>query len=181
IHDWLNTPSAARDQPEWEALLGIKLRPDPADGAISVWDANDPEVKAKRRIAGMPRVEVHSARVARRTGPDGQELQQLVVQLMQKRRGYFSVSDQALAASGDRAALGDRWARPDFWFRGGATIHIDLRDGRLRRVIRKRIDNDWRLAEERAFRAGDAMGAAVNRAAGHDDAEPFALVHRSMG
>lgn len=179
IHDWLNTPSDARDKPEWEALLGIKLLPNPADRAISVWEADDREVKAKRRTAGMPRVEVHSARVARRTGPDGQEVQHLVVQLIQKRRGYFSAADQALAAAGDRAALGDRWARPDFWFRGGATIHIDLRDGRLRRVIRKRIDNDWRLAEERQFRTGDALGRAANADA--PGAEPFAFVHRSMG
>lgn len=188
IHDWLNTASDARDRPEWEALLGIKLLPDPADRAINTWEADDPEVKANRRTAGMPRVEVHSARVARRTGPDGQDVQQLVVQLLQKRRGYFSDADQALATAGDRAALGDRWARPDFWFRGGATIHIDLRDGRLRRVIRKRIDNDRRLAEERAFLTGNAMGRAVRgadagaaAAAASVAAEPFAFVHRSMG
>lgn len=184
IHEWLNSSSDARDKEAWEKLLGIRLLPGtkerPLDPTLNIWDKGDPGV-GKYRKAGAPRIEVHSARVARRTGPDGQEVQQLIIQLIQKRRGYFNESDQKLAAAGNKAALGRRWKKPDFWFRGGATIHVDLRDGRLRRVIRKRIDNDWRLAEERAFRTGDAMGLAVNTPEGRHRAEPFAFVHRSIG
>lgn len=180
IHDWLNTSSPQRDNPAWEKLLGIMLLANPADKSILTWEADDGGFDPRRHVAGMPRVEVHSARVARRSGPDGQELQQLIVQLMQKRRGYFEQSDQDLAIAGDKAALADRWDTPDFWFRGGATIQIDLRDGRLRRIIRKRVTNDDRLAEERAFRTGDTLGLAVNKPDGPHRAEPFAFVHRSQ-
>ena len=180
IHQWLNTSSPQRDNPAWERLLGIMLLPNPADKSIATWEAGDPGVGGKFRKVGMPRVEVHSARIARRSGPDGQELQQLIVQLMQRRRGYFDPADQARAIAGDKAALADRWASPDFWFRGGATIQIDLRDGRLRRIIRKRVTNDDRLAEERAFRTGDTLGLAVNLPDGRHRAEPFAFVHRSQ-
>lgn len=180
IHDWLNTSSPQRDNPAWEKLLGIMLLANPADKSILTWEAEDEGFDPRRHLLGAPRVEVHSARVARRSGPDGQELQQLIVQLMQKRRGYFEQSDQDLAIAGDKAALADRWDTPDFWFRGGATIQIDLRDGRLRRIIRKRVTNNDRLAEERAFRTGDSLGLAVNAPEGRHRAEPFAFVHRSQ-
>lgn len=180
IHDWLNTSSPQRDNPAWEKLLGIMLLANPADKSILTWEADDKGFDPRRHLLDAPRVEVHSARVARRSGPDGQELQQLIVQLMQKRRGYFEQRDQDLAIAGDKAALADRWDTPDFWFRGGATIQIDLRDGRLRRIIRKRVTNDDRLAEERAFRTGDTLGLAVNKPGGPHRAEPFAFVHRSQ-
>lgn len=181
IHEWLNTPSTARGHAQWEKLLGIKLRVDPEDKSILTWNKGDTAADGTPRVPGMPRVEVGSARIARRYGPDGQLLPQLVVQILQKRRGYLSATDQTLAEQGRADDLGDAWDQPDFWFRGGATVHIDLRDGRLRRVIRKRIDNDVRLAAEREFRGGDAMGFEVSRPGGRHRAEPFAFVHRSVG
>jgi hypothetical protein len=55
-------------------------------------------------------------------------------------------------------------------------VHVDLRDGRLMRIIRKRIDNDDRLKEESAYRSGKTTGTP---AAAPDGDEPFAFMHRS--
>ena len=49
--------------------------------------------------------------------------------------------------------------REDFVFRGGATLIIDLRGNRLRYVIRKRINDNDRLNEQRELLAQpDGLG-----------------------
>ena len=175
IHEWLEREG---DNDEaWEKLLGLRMlaRDDPRR-KVAV-----PPLRslASREDRPTPLFEVGSARISRRAGPDGQELHQLIVQVTQRRRGYFDAAEQAAAERGDREIIGEtRWKEPDFWFRGGATIHVDLRDGRLRRIIRKRIDSDERLACERSFRAGDSMGSAVGQN-GAGRQEPFAFLHRS--
>ena len=158
----------------------------------------------------LPKVEVHSVRMTRRTGPDGQELPQLVISVTQRRRGYWDRTVQAgqdgdvSGRTADRTAPGHRLKtlpeprQPDFWYRGGATVIIDLRSGRIRYVIRKRIDDDRRLEEQRSFLEGlrgtslafsygmndQAARQTANerrkaaRQAGLSMAEPFALMHR---
>ena len=96
--------------------------------------------------------------------------------MTQKRRGYDDPTDQDKADAGDPALL----ARdPDFWFRGGATIHIDLRDGKLIRIIRKNVCDDKRLAAQREFRTGKTSGQAIGSRASAN-LEPFAFLHRSL-
>ena len=81
----------------------------------------------------------------------------------------------AAADRGDYRAIGKaRTETPDFWFRGGATIHVDLRDGRLLRIISKRIDDADRLRAEVAFRTGDETGTVAAVTYG---GEPFAFMH----
>ena len=71
----------------------------------------------------------------------------------------------------------------DFVIRGGATLIVDLRDGGIRYAVRKRIDDDDRLQQQRDYLSGAAasdlralyFGAAAARSA----AEPFAMLHRS--
>ncbi|HYE45216.1 MAG TPA: hypothetical protein VEA44_05525 [Caulobacter sp.] len=116
-------------------------------------------------------VEVHSVRTTRRAGPDGQDIRQLVIEVTQKRRGYFHTGDQ----SDQDAGIGSPTAE-DFTFRGGATMIIDLREGELRYIIRKRIDDDSRLAEQRAFLSAPSdLGFTYDQAR---TGEPFALLHR---
>jgi hypothetical protein len=167
IHDWIEKQQRRRRRvAAWEDLLGVKLFDD--CGLHSV----------KRARSGLPSVEVHSARIARRSGPDGQELSQLIVQITQRRRGYYDAENQKAADEGTlKTSEPEKRDDPDFWFRGGSTLHIDLRDGRLRRFIRKRIDDDDRLERERRFRLGARGGLlAVDDKA--DEAEPFAMMHR---
>lgn len=180
IHIWFNTSTA--DDEDWECLLGMRFLPearrarDPNAGRMLSLEARPPSPGAALEQA-EPLFEVNSARVSRRTGPGGHELHLLIVQFSQRRRGYFAPDDQAAADAGQADRIGaPRWETPDFWFRGGATLHVDLRDGRLLRIIRKRIDDDDRLEEERKFRCGETTGTP---AAAPDGEEPFAFMHRS--
>lgn len=186
IHNWFNIDTEADE--DWEKLLGLRLLPlkhrfrgkreDTLNlrplGSVTCKEAEDTRAADLR----MPSFEVSSARIARRAGPNGEELHQLIVQIVQRRRAYFDSAEQASAEQGDIKGLGeDRWEHPDFWFRGGATIHVDLRDGQLVRVIRKRIDDDHRLEDERRFRTGESGGFALT-AQMRD--EPFAFMHRML-
>lgn len=183
----------------------LQLSGDQADGA-----GVPEEAPLQWLYDSIPRVEVHSVRMTRRTGPDGQELPQLVISVTQRRRAYWDrqvQADQDCSQAGrseDRTSPKHRIkALPaavpsDFWFRGGATVIIDLRSGRIRYVIRKRIDDDRRLEEQRAYLEGlrgtslafsyglnelatnqtAAERRKLSRRAGLSMAEPFALMHR---
>jgi hypothetical protein len=180
IHAWFDGPTP--EDEAWEDLLGIRLlrhddknRKPRADGSTVAPLLSITENKK----TGEPSFEVASARIARRQGPNGETLEQLVVQVVQRRRGYLSIDDQALADAGEKDKLGAAWDNPDFWFRGGSTLLVDLSDGTLRRIIRKRIDSDERLADQRAFLGGDAKALATGTG-NSGGGEPFAMIHRSF-
>lgn len=160
---------------DWERILGIKLKRETRytgpDGKEQVSTA--PGGIMLSAETGEPAVEIHAVRIARRQGPDGQDLPQLVVQVTQRRRGYVDPAVQQAADTGNLDHSDPRWKQPDFWFRGGATLLVDLRDGRVRRCIRKRIDNDARLEAHRAFHARALAPVGLARLA----AEPFAFIH----
>jgi len=81
---------------------------------------------------------IHSVRPARRVGPDGQILFDVVIEVLQTRRV--------------------RWTDGRFLeFKGGATVILGPL-GEIRYIVRKRIDNEERLEEEREF-----AGIAVDR------------------
>lgn len=171
IHRWFDADTPG--DPVWERLLGMRLLTH--DHALRKGVALPPLHSITCRDDGTPKFEVHSARIARRAGPDGEEVHQLIVQLAQRRRAYFDPAEQTAADAGKKDVIGQaRWDYPDFWFRGGATLHVDLRDGRLIRIIRKRIDDDVRLKAERDFHDGGDNGATT----AEQVVEPFAFVHR---
>ena len=187
LYSWLAEPTKdatdSQEDRKWERLLGIKMLPvlkgDDTPRSINSrkkpWQA--PKDWADRKAFGasadhvVPTFQVHSARIARRIGPNGNELHQLVAQITQRRRGYFDAEEQKQV---DREGSD---AEPDFWFRGGATIIVDLRDGQVQRIIRKRIDDDRRLEEQRSFLLEDELALAMVT----DDCgvaqEPFAFMH----
>jgi hypothetical protein len=163
-----------------------------AQAAHLVLDKDAPEAFYRDR-AGVPSLEVHSVRPARRIGPDDQTLTQIVIEITQRRRGYY---DPALQEQADRGMSNP--PKPDFIFRGGCTLLVDLDTAQVRYCVYKRIRSANRLERMRRFLAGD--GAASLRAtylgdarrayyarivAGPKDgadeagAEPFALLHRS--
>jgi len=187
LHNWLAQPTKeAKDSSvdrKWERLLGIKMLPilpqlDPAPKSINsrkkrwcppVW--SDAAKFGNNAIHEVPIFQVHSVRIAHRTGPDGNELHQLIAQVTQKRRGYFDEEEQK------RVDLEGSDTEPDFWFRGGATIIVDLRDGQVQRIIRKRIDDDQRLADQRAYLLGDDVALAMVTNESGIAEEPFAFMH----
>jgi hypothetical protein len=189
LYSWLAEPSkevtnSSFDR-KWERLLGIKMLPilpndDKTPRSINSeekeWRAPEKWTDAKETFGDdphhvVPIFQVHSARIARRTGPSGTELHQLIAEVMQKRRGYFDEEEQRKVDSeGSRD-------EPDFWFLGGATIIVDLRDGQVQRIIRKRIDDDHRLEEQRSYLLGDDLALAMVTNDCGVTQEPFAFMH----
>jgi hypothetical protein len=162
----LHAASRVRDDPSvdrrWEEALGIYFQ--------------RPLGRPLYTIAGSAfglSVEVASVRTTRRSGPDGQDIRQLVIEVTQRRQGYFDATAQEQA---DGTRRRGRPARGDFTFRGGATLIIDLRDFRLRYVISKSIADDQRLARQREHLLAPSSAAfTYNRGR---SVEPFAMLHR---
>lgn len=134
---------------------------------------------------GLPSLEVHSVRAARRPTETGRTLTDLVVEMTQRRRGYLDEHTQRRAEKlpFDAAAWGTKDYRPDFKLRGGCTLLIDSETGVVRCCVIKNIASEARLARQRAFLQGAeglSLRATYSRtAAGDGGAEPFALLHRS--
>jgi hypothetical protein len=163
----------------WEGALGIKFLLRPFDGEQKPFRTLlQLKPGSKSELDMLPRVEVHSVRMTRRAGPDGQDLPQLIIEVTQRRRGFFDPEVQKAQDSDTQQA-----SAPDFWFRGGAVIVIDLRDLTIRYIIRKRIDSDDRLERQRSFVAGVGMGlAATYGMTGLDNQglELFAMTHEGL-
>jgi hypothetical protein len=68
----------------------------------------------------------------------------------------------------------------EFYFRGGCTLIVDGRSGAIRYVIRKRIDNDQRLARERQFRSDPAGLQRAMTYFDRDETSPFRLLHEEV-
>lgn len=125
-----------------------------------------------RNDRNTPKFEVHSVRPCRRIGPDGQQREDLVVEIVQRRAGYLDEKKQADIDSG-RA----EWEKPDFWFRGGSTLIIDPRSHEVRYSIRKSVLNDARLADQRTFERGGGHFSLAATYFGSNERNPFALLH----
>jgi hypothetical protein len=162
VHDWL-----IGDGRPLGRCLGLALEKDA------------PRSIDRGRKDGLPKVEVHSVRPARRVGPDGDSRVDLVVEITQKRRGYL---DPEVQARVDKGRM--RPPEPDFWFRGGCTLLVDLETREVRYSIGKGIASDSRLDRHRRYLEGDSDGSLAATYFGdpktRDDAEPFALLHRSL-
>ncbi len=134
---------------------------------------------------GRPLVEVNSVRPAYRVSPDGLTVADLVVEVIQKRRGYFDRDLQKKVDAGEIAP-----PEPDFIFRGGATLLISTDTGEMRYVVGKRVGSDRRLETQRLYLSEDAsqhslratyFGSPLTSAfkGSGDGVELFAMLHRS--
>ncbi len=126
------------------------------------------------------RFEVHSLRPARRVGPDGELLVDLVIEITQQKAGYF---DAGIQDQVDNKGMNP--APPaDFAFRGGCTLLVDPVTSRVRYCIYKNILSANRLERQRQFLMGGSGGTSDSlRAIYFRDAaqkEPFAFLHRSV-
>ncbi len=171
VWQWLMRSQAS--DPQWERTLGVWFMA--REAAEGIAGSLFPGTRGHAR---QPAVEVHSVRTSRRAGPDGQDLRQLVIEITQRRRGYFSEERQlAQDALPLAPAEPGSW---DFTFRGGATLIIDLRDGSLRYVIRKRIDDGVRLDAQRHFLQAGQAGLAMTYRGPRKQDNPFAMTHRGV-
>lgn len=85
----------------------------------------------------LPTLDVQSVRMARRRGEREQMEAEYVVEVVQRRRGYFDPEVQKTKDSKPGIAKSDKG---DFTFRRGCTLLIDARSFAIRRVIRTRGD-----------------------------------------
>lgn len=163
LHQWLLT----EDGKTLGRCVGLALD---ADALPSIERGED----------GLPLVEVHSVRPARRMGPDGQALTDLVIEITQRRRGYLNRDRQTAVDSGTVAPP----PKADFQFRGGCTLLIDLETRQVRYCIGKRITSESRLDGQRRFLAKQRDGSLHATYFGDPrmrrQAEPFALLHRPV-
>ena len=158
-----------------------------------VLDKNAPEAFYRDK-EGVPKLEIHSVRPARRVGPEGQAVTELVVEMTQRRRGYY---DPQIQDKVDRGKI--KPPKPDFIFRGGCTLLIDPDTAKVRYCIYKRIRSKNRLNRMRRFLTGatspslratyfsDPRKAYFQRLTARRKGlreevavEPFALLHRSI-
>jgi hypothetical protein len=164
--------------------LRDKVRGTELDRGLGLALGGDAPGGIRRDKQGHPVFEVHSMRPCRRIGPDGQQLTDLVVEVVQQRLGFLDEDRQRRV---DTGVIPYDQARKlsDFAYRGGCTLIIDPTSGAvrycIRKSIRKSLDAPWsdeRLLRERRFRQGafgDSVGGIYLSDA--DSTNPFALLH----
>lgn len=151
----------------------------PAIGLVLEEHNPPPTVFRSKKLEGKVAVEVHSVRTAIRRSLRGAPSTDLVVEITQRRRGYFDEDKQkAMDAPGSQPTDDG-----DFRYRAGCTLLINPTNMEVRRVIRTpgTIADDVQLGRVRRFLTGGGLepGNAFDsaRVAIHAR-EPFALLHR---
>ena len=140
-----------------------------------------------RGASGEPTVEIHSVRTALRRDTRGTMVTDLVVEITQRRRGYFDPDEQERTDAKAGTGCEDN---EDFKFRAGCTIIIDITNGTIRYIIRTpgTVANDDELKRVRKFLTGEG-DAGTNAFDGIRTlsrrerrygvpSEPFAMLHR---
>jgi hypothetical protein len=124
--------------------------------------------------------EVHSLRPARRIGPDGQQVVELIVEITQRQPVFFKDGKPVPEPRWDPD---DPRKDADFWFRGGCTLLIDPKDAAVRYVILKRITNSLRLQEQANFisrQRGTLRADYFGLPKRLEESELFAMLHRGQ-
>ena len=140
-----------------------------------------------RNDKGDPSVEVHSVRMAQRRSARGTLLSDLVVEITQRRRGYFDPDEQARQDAPGQEPMA-RAKDGDFRYRSGCTVLIDPTTMAVRRVMRTAgtVASNHLLERVRGYLTGEAEGGTnafhdVRRGAVGRSREPFAMLHREDG
>jgi hypothetical protein len=144
-----------------------------------------------RDAFGTPSIEVHSVRTALRRDSRGQTVTDIVVEVTQRRRGYFEKDAQAQMDKAKKPIARSRDG--DFKFRAGCTIIIDATRNTFRHIIRTpgTIRNDEELRFVREYLTGetDSDGnsfdgrrqRSLTEPRSKTINEPFAMLHRHSG
>jgi hypothetical protein len=174
VHTWL----VEGPGPDYAGAFGLVLE-----------DSNrDKPLRTIYRKDGKPTVEVHSVRTALRRDSRGAIKKDLVIEALQRRRGYFTEDEQDKADARQHAF--DHDEDGDFKYRAGCTIVIDTAKHEFRYIIPTPgdVESKSQLGRVREFLTGDA-GPGTNafdgertrslRESGYRGLdEPFALLHR---
>ena len=165
----------------WGWLMKGNGRPHlPSFGLVVDEDA--PPTVYRSQDGKTPSVEVHSVRTALRRSPRGGIVSDLVVEITQRRRGFFEKEVQAKKDKAGGPPLKDDDF--DFKYRAGCTLLINPVTMEVRRVIKTRgtVADDAELERVRSFLADGGLEPlnAFYRARDVVNArEPFSLLHRT--
>jgi hypothetical protein len=161
----------------WAWLMSRGRTLIPALGLVV--DEPAPPTVYRSRSTTQPAVEVHSVRTALRRSARGATVTDLVVEITQRRRGYFDAGKQKREdANGVDPVTGG-----DFLYRAGCTLLIDPVTMGVRRVIRTAgtVNDDAQLGRVRRFLTEGGLQPDnafwLARDAIHA-LEPFALLHQ---
>jgi hypothetical protein len=172
LHDWLLKGDALGQ--DYARIFGLEIHPTKAPSTIS-------------RIQNRPAFEVHAVRPAIRRTARGMSKTDLVIEITQRRDGYFDKDEQKRMDDLPANARGER-TPPDFNYRAGATILVDPATSEVRRVIRTpgTIADTNELDRVRGFllsegglpNAFDGLAPSLRRRDYGAREEPFALLHQ---
>ena len=142
---------------------------------------NPPATVFRSRYSGnRVAVEVHSVRSAMRRSPRGGTVTDFVVEITQRRRGYFDAKQQQKMDASPTLLNPDE--KGDFRYRAGCTLLINPATMEVRRVIRTpgTIADDAQMTRVRQFLTGELEPGNSFYAAREaiKAREPFALLHR---
>ncbi len=183
LNQWISK-YGHQEMKEFGKLAGITfefnlegLRGDSTSGEDISSTGTEPETegkvsgkkKQKRSGWGVPKFQIHSIRPARRVGPDGNALNQLIISIIQSRDIEPRPKDGS--------------ERPGFIFRGGSTLILNLDTMRLRYAVTKDIADKSRLERHIQYRRGVMMDGSPHATYFRhlrNTEEPFALLHRSF-
>lgn len=162
----------------WQWLHGAGSKLLPVFG-LDVCKSAPPTV-FRSRATKAPTLQVQ-VRTALRRSTRGSTVTDLVVEITQRRRGYFDVAKQK-RKDASKKRLSDR-DRGDFYYRAGCTLLVDPATMRVRRVIRTpgTITDDVQLERVRSFLNDGGLqpsNAFWMARSALTDKEPFALLHR---
>jgi len=140
-----------------------------------------PNTVFRSKKNGKPSVEIHSVRTARRRTARGTVVTDLVVEIAQRRRGYYDPKEQETKDKPDYEFKPDD--RGDFRYRAGCTLLINAATMEVRYMIRtpRDVSDEEGLKSLRRFLTeggldpGNAFALARNS---FNAREPFALLHR---
>jgi hypothetical protein len=162
-----------------------------ADIAKIILDTTAPKTYYGMDHDNIPHFDVYSVRPAQRISPDGEAINDFIVEIIQSRYGYLDPKVQQEADKGNR-----KNDNPDFILRGGCTLLIDPENYEVRYCIYKSTSDD-RLNAMREYLIGDETPSLratyfgnlrqtyyrdhlkamkENIASGY---EPFSFLHRS--
>ncbi|UKJ06191.1 hypothetical protein [Solitalea lacus] len=132
---------------------------------------------------GVPKFEVHSLRRARRVGPDGDALNQVIISITQKlnikKKEWMPLlnSNESMQNNVIENSVED-----DIIFRGGSTLIFDLDKHSLKYCINKPMVDPERLRAQVKYQKESTLGSLYStyftNSLAENNPEPLALLHR---
>lgn len=167
IHD--ETERIGRDLNRWIKSEGFSALKQFSQDAGIQFEFGLDGLRRDKKDDIVPKFQIYALRPARRVGPDGEALNQLIISIVQTR------DIRILSPNGKKTTI--------LPFRGGCTLILDLDTMQLRYAITKDISDEGRLERFKQYHIGlmtdGSLRATYFRNLKNEN-EPLAMLHRSF-